>query len=53
MNHLFTLLQSKDFTGLCDDSRRVKKGNIFFSLPNENAHVFATMAKNTMVQRTS
>lgn len=46
MNHLFTLLQSKDFTGLCDDSRRVKKGNIFFSMPSENACVFATMAKN-------
>ena len=27
------LMQNLQVTGLCDDSRRVKPGNLFFSMP--------------------
>ena len=38
------LMQNLQVTGLCDDSRRVKPGNLFFSMPTEGAEGFAQMA---------
>ena len=36
-----TLMKNLNVQGLCDDSRRVKSGDLFFSLPAENYDVFA------------
>jgi UDP-N-acetylmuramoyl-L-alanyl-D-glutamate--2,6-diaminopimelate ligase len=38
------LMQNLAVTGLCDDSRKVKPGNLFFSLPAEGAEEFARKA---------
>ena len=38
------LMQNLQVTGLCDDSRRVKPGNLFFSMPTEGAEEFAQKA---------
>lgn len=38
------LMQNLAVTGLCDDSRKVKPGNLFFSLPAEGAEEFAHKA---------
>ena len=47
MKELLDILHSQNFTGLCDDSRRVQKGNVFFSFPVENAERFALDAMNS------
>lgn len=39
-----TLLNKLSVTGLCDDSRRVKPGNMFFSIPTEGFETFAENA---------
>lgn len=41
MKLLIEVLQSKQFTGLCDDSRRVLPGNVFFSFKVKDADKFA------------
>ncbi|MCR5378001.1 MAG: UDP-N-acetylmuramoyl-L-alanyl-D-glutamate--2,6-diaminopimelate ligase [Fibrobacter sp.] len=38
------LMQKLSVTGLCDDSRRVKPGNLFFSIPAEGFEEFARNA---------
>ncbi len=38
------LMQKLSVTGLCDDSRRVKPGNLFFSIPTEGYEAFARSA---------
>lgn len=39
-----TLMKNLDVRGLCDDSRRVKAGDLFFSMPAEGADAFARSA---------
>lgn len=39
-----SLLEKLSVTGLCDDSRKVKPGNLFFSLPTEGYELFAQNA---------
>jgi len=39
-----TLMKNLNVRGLCDDSRRVKAGDLFFSLPTEGYEVFARNA---------
>lgn len=38
------LMQKLNVCGLCDDSRRVKEGDLFFSLPGDSASEFARSA---------
>lgn len=38
------LMQKLSVTGLCDDSRKVKPGNLFFSIPAEGFEMFARNA---------
>ena len=38
------LMEKLSVTGLCDDSRRVKPGNLFFSVPTEGYEAFARSA---------
>lgn len=39
-----TLMKNLNVLGLCDDSRRVKAGDLFFSLPTDGYEVFARNA---------
>ena len=39
-----TLMQKLNVQGLCDDSRRVKAKDLFFSMPGEKADEFARTA---------